>query len=334
MLGKYDFLEKVHATIQERVIKKDRNQQKPVRQHFVPESYQKRFRGPENTLWAYLFDQKPIRQNAQPRIIGSVPNLYTLFNRDGTSDYYVEYFFGVLEDESAPVIKKLIHKEEITEEERFWLCYFWGAQFCRSLDMISSYQSLFGEFQIQSLRRKYSSLEETKRMLQMEPCSDPTFTAEELFEHVHSDEYDVVYETSSILPVLLRLIPRIVEILWQSRITVLTAPENKSFVTGDCSVVLRPLDKPTKSIGFDVPGIARVMPISWDTCLISDSIGSGIRRKAADRDLVRSINLAIASEAHKFIIGRNAELIASLIKATGANSRVWSSSLRVSTAQR
>lgn len=290
MLEKYDFFEKVHKLIQERIIKKDQNRQKPVNQHFVPESYQRRFRGPENILWAYLFDPKQILPDAQPRRIGSERNLYTLLNGDGTSDYYVEYFFSVLEEESAPVIEKLLRDEEITEEERFWLCYFWGAQFCRSRDMISSYQSLFGELQ-------------------------------------------VVYETSSILPMLLRLIPRMVEILWQSRITVLTAPENKSFVTGDCSVVLRPLDKPTNGIGFDVPGIARVMPISWSTCLVSDSLGTGVRRKAADRSMVRSINLAIASEAHKFILGQNAELIASLVRATGAKSRVWSPSFRVSMAK-
>lgn len=332
MQKKYDFLQKVHETIQERVIKKDRNLQKPVNQHFVAKSYQEGFRSPERILWAYFFRQKQILPDVQPKRIGSVPNLYTLLNADGSSDYYVEHFFGVLEEESAPVIKKLLRQKDITEEERFWLCYFWGATFCRSLDMIRSYQNLFGELQIQSLRQKYFSLEETKRMLQMEPSDEPTLTAEELFDLVHSDEYNVVYETSSILPMLLRLIPRIVEILWQSRITVLTAPENKSFVTGDCSVVLRPLDKPTNRIGFDVPGIARIMPISWSTCLVSDSLGSGIRRKIADRDMVRNINLAIASEAHEFILGRNGELITSLIRATGAKDRVWSSSFRVSMA--
>lgn len=330
MQNKYDFLQEVHKTIQEQVIKKDRNQQKPVNQHFVPVSYQKRFRGPDGELWVYYFPQKQILKNAQPKKIGSAPNLYILPNDDGTADYLVEHFFGVLEDQSAPVIEKLLCEKEITEKERFWLCYFWGAQFCRSRDMIRSYQSLFGELQMQNLKMKYSSLEETRRLLQIESSDDPTITAEELFEFVHSDEYDIVYETPSILPMLLRLIPEIVEILWQSRITVLKAPGNKSFVTSDCSVILRPLDAPTKVIGFGVPGIARVMPISWNCCLVSDSSGSGVRRKTADKDMVRNINLALASEAHEFILGRNEELIASLVKATNAKKRVWSSNFKTS----
>lgn len=327
----YDFIQEVNKRIQERVIKKDRNQQKPINQHFVPESYQKRFRGPDNVLWAYYFAHKKILPNAQPRRIGSVPNLYTLTNNDGSADYYVEHFFGVLEEMSAPVIEKILGEKEITEEERFWLCYFWGANFCRSRDMIRSFQSLFGELQMQSLRQKYHSLEETKRLLDAESKYDPDITAEILFEFVQSDEYYVAFERSSILPTVLRLIPEVVETLWQSRITVLRAPEKKSFVTGDCSVILRALDKPIKRIGFNVPGVARVMPIAWSHCLVSDSRGAGIRIETAEAGMVRRINLAIASEAHEFILGRSEELITSLLNATSAEKRIWSSNFKIST---
>ncbi|WP_332608571.1 DUF4238 domain-containing protein [Achromobacter sp. ESBL13] len=325
---RHAFFSRVEETIQQLVERKDRNPQKPVKQHFVPTSYQARFRGDDGLFWAYLLRTNRIHKS-DPGRVGYLENLYTLPGAHGNLDYKVEHFFGVVEDKSAPAIEKLLRGEDIKEEERFWICFFWGAAFCRSHDLIRSYRALAGDLKIRELRRKYSSLEETRRWLEAELIEIQDVSAEELFERVHSDDYDIVYETHSVLPALLRLMPRICQILWDSRITALRAPEGKSFVTGDNPVVLMSLDKPGPT-GFGKPHTAKVMPLSCEVCLVADGLGEGIRRRPADRDMVRRINLKIASDAQEFILGRSRALISSLVEATGARTRAWTSSFKVS----
>jgi len=325
----YDFFERVEETIKELVIKKERNSQKPVNHHYVPRSFQERFGGPNSSLFAYIFKSKKIHANAQPSRIGSVPHLYTLPNDDGSSDVKVEHFFGVLEDRSAPIIEKVIKQDRLTEEERFWLCFFWGASFCRSHHMIRSARHLIGDLQSYSLRQRYFSLEKTRHLLGLEPPEDPSITAEEVFKLVHSNEYEVAGDANSVLPMVLNLIPEISQFLWLSCVVVLKAPKTKSFVTGDSPVVLLPMDQ-WRPVGFGLPGVARVMPLSWDTCLISYSPGRGVINAIADREQVRQINLAIAGDAHEFILGKSQKLLESIVDATGAKNRVWKSSFSVS----
>ena len=104
---------------------------------------------------------------------------------------------------------------------------------------------------------------------------------------------------------------------------ILRAPANKSFVTGDSPVTLLSMDRPQQLLGFGVPGVARVMPISSEVCLASYSPGSGMVNATADRDQVRQINLAIAGQAQEFILGKSPELIASLVEATCAKQWTW-----------
>lgn len=325
---RYAFFSRVEETIQQLVERKDRNPQKPVKQHFVPTSFQARFRGEDGNFWIYLLRTKRFH-SSDPGRVGYLNNLYTLPDAEGGLDYKVEHFFGVVEDKSAPAFEKLLRDEAITGEERFWICFFWGAAFCRSRDIIRSYQALFGDLQTSAFRNKYSSLEETRHWLDAEPTKYKDITAEELYEYVNSDEYEIAYESHSVLPSLLRLMPRICQILWESRITVLHAPEGKSFVTGDNPVVLMSFGTPGQT-GFGLPDTAKVMPLSCEVCLVADGLGEGLRRFTADREMVRNINLRIASDAQEFIIGRSQALIASLVEATGAGHRTWTSSFRVS----
>lgn len=322
MAHPHSFFERVRETIQELVTKKDRNPQKPINHHFVPKSFQERFAGLDSSLFAYIFKSKKIHLNAQSSRIGSAPNLYTLPDDGGTHDLKIEHFFGVLEERSAPVIEKVIKDVSLTEEERFWLCLFWSAAFCRTHHMIRSARHFLGDLRSHDLRHRYYSLARTRHLLQQEPPEDPSITAEDLFKFVHSDEYEVIHEAHSVLPMVLELIPEISQILWESRIVVLKAPENKSFVTGDSPVVLLAMDH-WRRLGFGLPGVARVMPISWDTCLMSFSPGQGFINAIADREQVRQINLVIAAQAHEFILGKSQKLIESLVNATGAINRTW-----------
>ncbi|MDO3624459.1 DUF4238 domain-containing protein [Ralstonia pseudosolanacearum] len=314
----YAFFARVPEIIRDRIIKHGLNPQKPVKQHFVPTSHQARFRGNGGALWAYLFPLKRI-VDAHPSRIGRIPDLYTLPDENGNPDYQVEHFFAAIEDLSAPVIERLLNGDELTEEDRFWLCYFLGISFCRSNDLIRSYQSLYAELHIRDLRGRYSSLESTRRELEKYP-NPGEITAEELFDFVHSDEYDIVYENHTVVPDILKLIPGICQLFWKSRLTIIHAPEGKSFITGDSPVVL------LKTLAREPMGFMRairVAPLSSDVCLISTPRMSGIERNVANRDQVRNVNLLVASSAYEFILGRSDALISSLVRATGVERRVW-----------
>ncbi|AKZ64598.1 hypothetical protein F506_19805 [Herbaspirillum hiltneri N3] len=326
MDDRYVFFYRVENTIKELVAKKNRNPQKPVNQHFVPVTYQERFRGKDGALWAYIFKLGRIVNDAQPRKMGWISDLYTLPNEQGAPDYQVEHFFTVVEEMSTPAIKRVLNGDEITEEDRFWLCFFWGAAFCRSYDMIRSYQALFADLHKQELRSQVSSLEAAKRLLEDGP-NDDGLTAEELFTYVHSDEYEIEYGSHSVLPAVLRLMPMICHFLWQSRITILLAPEGEPFVTGDSPVVLFPTHKRGQT-GFKLS--TRAMPLSSDVCLISTPRMSGVEKHMAPEEQVRAINLLIASSAHQFILGSSKDLISSLATATNAGQRVWKSLFQVS----
>ncbi|MHA6896183.1 DUF4238 domain-containing protein [Ralstonia pseudosolanacearum] len=325
MIGKIknddlSFFDRVESSIKEIVTKKNRNPEKPHKHHFVPRSYQKRFQGDADFLWGYIFSSKRICP-VDPMRIGWLRDLYALPNEDDTQDFQVEHFFSVIEDKSAPGIERLLRGEDITEEERFWLCFFWGAAFCRSHDMIRSYQSISAKLHEQEIRDRHSSIEAVRCLLAENPSAEG-ISAEELFDFVHSDEYEVVYEPHSVLPAILRMMPMICHLLWQSGINVLQAPEGKSFVSGDSPVVLLPRDSHRSPGGFG--SSARAMPLSRDVCLISTPKKSGIHRYAASRDDVRNLNLLVAHSAHELIIGRSQRLISSLVDATNARNRVWS----------
>jgi Protein of unknown function (DUF4238) len=90
----------------------------PVLQHYAPTSYLKRFtKSGSRRGDLFVFDRETgvwLPEPSTPKAEGKAPHLNTV-EVASVKLYYVEKFFGVIEDDAAPVIRRVLEKEAFPE---------------------------------------------------------------------------------------------------------------------------------------------------------------------------------------------------------------------------
>jgi hypothetical protein len=99
---------------------------------------------------------------------------------------------------------------------------------------------------------------------------------------------------------------------------VLVASEETGFIICDCPVVLVP-PKGSNEVGFLVPGSAKYMPISRHLCLRLGEPGRSRSYRKIDKEAVRIVNMNIAANSERFIMGPSRVQLANVVSRSGSN---------------
>jgi hypothetical protein len=133
---------------------------------------------------------------------------------------------------------------------------------------------------------------------------------------------DIVTNRNLSLGLMLELSVDIAICFRQMEWLFLYAPDKKSFVTTDNPVALESPDLEPKSFLGDsivTPGAIKLVPLSQRICLIMFDRGELVRYRHATIERVRKINIILAQNTERFLIGRDEVLVRNLVNTTKIN---------------
>ncbi|MCD5390201.1 MAG: DUF4238 domain-containing protein [Candidatus Pacebacteria bacterium] len=240
---------------------------------------------------------------------------------------YIEYpdmiedLLGDSETASAPIIRKLIERKNITERERFELSTFIALMYTRN-PLFHKFVSEIEEQRVnQGIKKMFENEENIKDMYNkiLEEDYENEIDVQKILDCVNEDRYKVKVPKELTVQMMLLGVTTIDKILYNKTWLILEAPLLTSFITSDQPVFMNhpiALEQGPFSVGVETQGVEVIFPISKELILImrKTPIKDDILYKKINRLEVRNLNKLIFSHSQRYIIARDSDLIKNLMK--------------------
>ena len=290
----------------------------PKRQHFVPKFYLEGF---THLGVLNVFDRTDGAMRSQlPKDTNVVGHLYTFQDNHDRRRYDLEAMFCYYEGKAAPIIRKLAQRERIDIDEREYLTAFIALAAVRTPAAIAEAQNVHAGF---VKARSTLLLSDEKEVLtalrKMEgPDADETTLrkhAHDVAKMVRDDAFTVDVDPAFALGKSLRLFDVIAKSLFTRDWMALYSPsEEHSFLTTDSPVILTPTCSSVRHspIGYGSPHAQILFPLTHDSALVISGDQGRSGRADISVEELRRLNLAVAGDCHRYVIGRDAALVSSI----------------------
>ncbi len=300
----------------------------PRRQHYLARMYLKRFTATDLLLAVYDRTTDSVtRQSVGDTAV--VNNLYTLQDPDGSKRYEIEFGFGPSEAAASPIITKMTEGEPITVDDRFIMSVFLGNLVCRTPAMIETVHGMANEV-IAWFAQQFIDRGLLKSEFERELCEEGKSEEEiqKLMADLSGQEFAAEADGKFAMTLALHSAIRIADVMYLRNWHVLTIDQDrKSFVTCDAPVmlILGHSGKKAKGspVGFASDEANVWVPLSAKTLLVMEGWGEGLDYHVARERAVRGINLRIAQNCRRFLIGRDERLVRSVARASGIRRTKW-----------
>jgi hypothetical protein len=304
--------------------KEDKRSKDPRKHHYVPVFYQRNFANEAGLLWVYD-RQRATFNELHPNVICFEKDLYAVKPENKPRDMRVESkVLWMVDSLGARGIRDFQignANGEAEKEIAFFMAFQYGRVPTISRDVRVTYAKAIEELS----RITFANVERAK--IVMEKYSRDTgepvkVTPESMVEAVQGKHLKFVATEVMFLSNMMKQATSLSELLTRLDWEVLTAPEETGFIICDCPVVVVP-PKGTKEIGFLVPGSAKYMPISRYLCLRLGEPGRSRKYRTIDKESVRIVNLNIAANSERFIMGPSRQQLENIVSRS-ASSRIES----------
>lgn len=228
----------------------------------------------------------------------------------------IEDLLGDSETISAPIIKKLIRREQISSSEKLELSTFIALMYTRTPSFRNFATEIEKQMMNQSIKELFSEEEKVKDIYNkmLAEGYDKKIDVQELFKLVEEDRYKIEIPKELTIQTMLIGTSVIDRILYSKTWFIEEASSFTSFITSDQPVFMNhPLvDKNGPfSVGVGTPGVEVIFPLSKELILIMKDTPSGnrIMYRKVDRVRVRDLNKLIFVRSGNYIIARDLALI-------------------------
>jgi hypothetical protein len=288
------------------------------KQHYVPQFYQKGFANSEEMLWVYDRKMQAYRF-LHPKSICVEDDLYSIRPKDGPTNRAIETkVLHRIEGTAATAIKSAVSVENITENHIEIIAYFIGLQFTRLPTfmrmVLGSYQKYLDEF----ARVNFTDVNRTAKILeryQRDTGDQSEMSAETMTDMIVNKKVTIGPTEMSFLQQMFRHAEVCAKRLHESSWTFLEAPGSSGFVVCDRPFVSVPPEGvrfPTLSYG--TPGVVNYFPLSKRFCLRFEHDKEGLSFQNLDSAQVRTINLNIAANSERFVMGSSEAQLRSIVE--------------------
>jgi hypothetical protein len=304
----------------------------PKRQHFLPRFYLDGFTR-EGLLAVYDREQDGIRRQ-QPVNTAVIGHFYTMEDQEGRRRFEIEALLAEFEGKARPVIDKLVAAAaELTAEERSDLAIFVALAATRTPDMVNSVQALNGEMVKRVAKMMFTDVDSVFARLRAEERYAAQ-ADEELREQAtwmvdmaQNDGFvvktDQKWAVGMGIEMALKAAPYLAGRHWR---VVHRDSEKLSFITSDSPVYLStvaPRPPSPFGVGLGSPDAFVSFPLHQSCTLEMYGDSGTLEHKAAGRDYLRMANLHFAKRCQRFVVGRDEELVASLVRELGLANKKW-----------
>jgi hypothetical protein len=296
----------------------------PKRHHYVPESYLLGFtkeRTEKGVLFVYDIEKQEIRpQLPKDTCVQGYYNAVEL--ADGSRSFELESALATIEGRAVPVIQKIDTGEALSPQERDTLSIYIALQKRRVPDFESDVGQMTEKTMKAMLGIAFESEERAKQMLEeyeKDTGAPLGLSAKEMMEFIAKDKYRIETGRNESLRVMMNLAEGVAKRFMGMDWMFLHSPPGSAFVTSDNPFHIIPPSNLEEmpiwmSYGYATLGAKKLIPLSMSVGLVMGDPGDRIQHAAATKEIVRTFNLGIASDAYRFLIGHEENLVLSLAK--------------------
>lgn len=276
----------------------------PRKHHYVPLFYQKHFANVAELLWVYDRQQRTFKE-LHPSVICFKKDLYALKPEDKPINTTVETKVLVMVDALGAMGIRDFQTGNINREAEERVALFMAFQYHRvptiSRDIRATYTKLIEEVG----RISFSSVERAKAVMEKytrDTGEIVTVTPESMVEAVQGKHIDIAATEVTFLRNMMEQSMTLSGLLLKLDWELLVASDETGFLLCDCPVAVIP-PKGSDEVGFAIPGAVKYFPLTRGLCLRLGEPGRFRRRRKIDAEAVRIVNLNIAANSERFIMG-------------------------------
>lgn len=296
----------------------DKNAKEPRKHHYVPVFYQKNFTNDAGLLWVY----DRVRQSHKelhPLSVCFEKDLYTVKPEGKPPDTQVEKKLLQFVDSAGSVgIRDFLSNkpnQSAEQELALFMAFQWNRVPTMSRDIRVTYAKLIEEL----CRVSFSSVERAKSILdqvEAETGDAVGLSLESMVRDITEKRFEIVATERAFLGTMIRQSMKLAGVLRRLDWEVLIAPPETGFIICDCPVVVVP-PRGSGQVGFVVPGSAKYFPLSSGLCIRLGEPGKRRRLRELDKESVRTVNLNIAANSERFIMGRSRVQLENIVVRSG-----------------
>jgi hypothetical protein len=291
----------------------------PKRHHFLPKSYLEGFTR-DGFVWLFDRERNEYRRQ-QPLNTAVIKNFYVFENTKGEKDYSLESFFSQIEGDAKVTIQKLEARDQISPDLRHNLAAFIALLMVRSpkFDKISNEVADAAAKRI--IRHMVPTVEAAGDFVRRysEETGEQRISAESMFKFIHEEgQFKVEMPRNTVITAMLDQVQRVSFDVAMMDWLVVHAHPKTAFITTDEPIgymvpdELRLTNEPV--LGLVSQAISKFVPLSQSVGLILGKFGGGFAHIGIDRESVRGFNQIVAIESDRYVIGRDKELVKSVVK--------------------
>ena len=289
----------------------------PKRHHYLPEFYLGGFTR-DNYFWLYDREKKEYRKQS-PHNTAVIGHYYVFENAKGEKDYSVEKYLSIIEGKAKVVIKKLETRASITPEERLNLAHFVALLMVRTPKFEEEVRQIVDSTTKHLVKHMIPSEEAAAGLLReyQKETGESEITPESLLKFIQNEEFALTTNRDFVIKAMLEKAEKVTLELACMDWLVVHSHESTALITTDQPLGFIIPDEFLKT-GEPVAGLAsqkvtKIVPLSQKIVLLIGHSGGGFGHANFHRELIRDLNIAIAVECHRYVIGRDEALVRSVV---------------------
>ncbi|MCH7770511.1 MAG: DUF4238 domain-containing protein [Bacteroidetes bacterium] len=292
----------------------------PKRQHYLPKFYLSGFTR-DGLFWVYDRNKNEFRKQT-PINTAIEKDYYSFTDKNGKKNTSIEKILADVEGRIVPVINKIKRQEKINDDDKGIMSLFLSILKYRVPEFEKLSNEIAQKMSEFMMKNIINSREQAAIMMkQYEKDTGKTIdiSPDVLYEYTQNAQFNIMVDKNTILKQMLDNSIRNTGWLYNMNWVVLNAPKKASFLTTDNPFVLLP---PTgfpigvRGYGLRTNGVKKIIPLSKQQCITIGSPVNEFRYVDVDIKTVRDPNTFVVSRCDRFVIGRDENLLRSIVKRT------------------
>jgi Protein of unknown function (DUF4238) len=309
-------------------------------QHYVPRFYLAGF-AQKNLLAVFDRTAGTIRLQT-PERTAYIRNLYTFEDMQDRRRFDIDKMFGYYEDKVSPIILRIAARERINDDDREYLTAYLALAALRTPAAISEAKAVHaGVTKARSLLMFSTDARALSLLRKMEgPDADEETLCEqskEVTKMIRDDAYSVEVDDGFALGESLKKFQVVADAMYPRDWMVLyTRSDSESFLTSDTPVVQTTTSSQMRHLplGYGSAHAQLLCPIAHNCAIVMSGDQGRTDRTDITSEALTRFNRTVAADCHRYVYGRNAELVKHVTDELHLASRKWRPKSRVGIGQR
>jgi hypothetical protein len=224
---------------------------------------------------------------------------------------------GQSETQAKPIIDALAKGERLTRTQRADLSWFLAFLFARTPKFERETLQIADQMHKQIAKEQIPTVEAAERIL-AKSGNTTLATGQSFYDFIHKEQFRIVGHRNITLDLMIQQARQAAKELGVMNWTVVHAPAKRAYITSDSPFGyiiperLRGTDRPI--LGILSEEIIKVIPLAPSIVLRIGGWGTGFSHVEANRQELTEINLAVATECDRFLIGSSEDQVRYVVK--------------------